>query len=166
MSFTWVDWTILVIIGISALISINRGFFREALSLATWVAASVIAWTFGGSLSQMFVDYIDVPSVRIIAACLLLFIATLMVGAMINYLIAELVKITGLSGTDRALGMVFGAFRGVVLVIILVGVVGFAPVKHDVWWKQSALIPHFQILADWSKRSVMDLVGPYISSIR
>ncbi|RRJ84918.1 CvpA family protein [Aestuariirhabdus litorea] len=164
MSFTWVDWAILAIIAISALISISRGFFREALSLATWIAAVIIAWTFGGSLSLMFTHYIEIPSVRIIAACVLLFIATLMVGAMINHLIAELVKMTGLSGTDRALGMAFGACRGILIVVVLVGLVGFSPVQNDSWWQQSRLIPHFQILAEWSKRSVMQVVGPFLNS--
>ncbi|WP_448672039.1 CvpA family protein, partial [Escherichia coli] len=87
-------------------------------------------------------EYIQTPSARIIAACALLFIATLLLGALVNYLIGELIRVTGLSGTDRFLGMVFGGARGVLLVVLLVGLLSLAPVQQDPWWQQSVLMPH------------------------
>ena len=80
MPFTPVDWAIIAIIVISALISLKRGFVKEALSLLTWIIAGVVAWMFGGSLSQYLVSYIETPSARIIAGCTILFVATLLVG--------------------------------------------------------------------------------------
>ncbi|MGH8333101.1 MAG: CvpA family protein, partial [Pseudomonas sp.] len=99
MPFTWVDWAIVAIVAISALISLSRGFVKEALSLVTWIIAGVVAWMFGGSLSEYLGGYIQTPSARIITGCAIMFVATLIVGAMINYLIGELVRVTGLSGT-------------------------------------------------------------------
>lgn len=96
---------ILAIIAISSLISLKRGFVKEALSLLTWIIAGAVAWMFGGSLSQYLEAYIQTPSARVIAGCAILFVATLLVGAMINFLIGELIRVTGLSGTDRFLGM-------------------------------------------------------------
>lgn len=52
MPFTPVDWAILGIVAISALISLKRGFVKEALSLTTWIIAGVVAWMFGAGLSQ------------------------------------------------------------------------------------------------------------------
>lgn len=76
MAFTWVDWAIVAIIGVSALISIKRGFVKEALSLVVWIVAGVVAWLFGGAVAQHLTNFIDIPSARVIAACALLFVAT------------------------------------------------------------------------------------------
>ncbi len=49
--------------------------------------------------------------------------------------------------------MVFGGARGVLLVVLLVGLLSLAPVQQDPWWQQSVLMPHFLMVADWSKNS-------------
>lgn len=156
MAFTWVDWGIVAIICISCLISLQRGFVKEALSLLIWIVAGTVAWMFGGALAEYLVDYIELPSVRIMTACGILFLTTLAVGALVNYLIGELVRVTGLSGTDRFLGMAFGAARGALLVVILVGLISLAPLEQDPWWKESVLIPHFLMVADWSKNFILN----------
>ena len=160
MTFTWIDWTITAVIVISALVSLKRGFFQEVLSLVTWIAALFVAWSFGGSLSLHFSDLIETPSLRQITASAILFIATLLVGGLVNKVVATLVQATGLTGTDRLLGMVFGALRGCLMVVLLVGLMSFAPLENDLAWKNSTLLPHFIMLADWSKQSVMQIVGP------
>ncbi|WP_067521102.1 CvpA family protein [Endozoicomonas ascidiicola] len=160
MSFTWIDWLIAGIIIISALLSLKRGFFKEVLSLVTWIAAIFVAWSFGGALSERFTDYIGTPSIRVMAACALLFVVTLMLGALVNRIIAELVQATGLTGTDRMLGMVFGGLRGCLLVTVLLGLMTLAPLEQDQAWQQSVLLPHFLLLADWSKETVVGLMGP------
>ena len=165
MTFTWIDWIITAIIIVSALISLKRGFFKEVLSLVTWIAALFIAWSFGGSLSLYLNDFIETPSLRLIAGSVLLFIATLLVGGLVNKIFATLVQATGLTGTDRLLGMVFGALRGCLLVILLVGLMSFAPLENDLAWKNSVLLPHFIMLADWSKQTVMNIIEPAMQEI-
>jgi membrane protein required for colicin V production len=162
--FTWVDWAIVAIIAISALISLSRGFVKEALSLVTWIIAGAVAWMFGGSLSEYLAGYIETPSARVIAGCAIMFVATLIVGAMINYLIGELVRITGLSGTDRFLGMAFGAARGVLLVVVAVGLLSLGPVQQDGWWKESQLVPKFLLVADWSKNLILGWSSQWLAS--
>lgn len=164
MSFTWIDWVIAGIIAVSALVSLKRGFFKEVLSLLTWAAAIFVAWSFGGGLADLLVQYIETPSVRTIVACLLLFIATLLVGGLINRVFAELVHATGLTGTDRVLGMVFGALRGCLLVILVVGLLSLAPLENDQAWQDSQLLPHFLLLADWSRQLVVGIVGPVLEA--
>ena len=164
MPFTWVDWAIIAIIAISSLISLKRGFVKEALSLVTWIIAGVVAWMFGGALSQHLTDFIEMPSARVIAGCAILFVATLLVGALVNFLIGELVRVTGLSGTDRFLGMVFGGARGALLVVVLTGLLSLAPVQQDPWWQQSSLLPHFLMVADWSKNLILGAMGQWLVS--
>ena len=161
MAFTWVDWAIIAIIAISSLISLKRGFVKEALSLVTWIIAGVVAWMFGGALSQHLTEFIEMPSARVIAGCAILFVATLLVGALVNFLISELVRVTGLSGTDRFLGMVFGGARGALLVVVLTGLLSLAPVQQDPWWQQASLLPHFLMVADWSKNLILGATGQW-----
>lgn len=164
MPFTPVDWAILGIVAISALISLKRGFVKEALSLTTWIIAGVVAWMFGAGLSQYLVNYIETPSARVIASCTILFVATLLVGAMVNFLIGELIRVTGLSGTDRFLGMVFGAARGGLLVVVAVGLLSLGPVQQDQWWQQSRLVPQFLMVADWSKNLILGMSSKWLAS--
>jgi len=164
VAFTWVDWAIIAIVVISSLISLKRGFVKEALSLLIWIVAGAVAWMFGGSLAQYLESYIQMPSARVIAGCAILFVATLLVGAMLNFLIGELIRVTGLSGTDRFLGMAFGAARGGLLVVVAVGLLSLGPVQQDPWWQESRLIPQFLLVADWSKNLILGFSGQWMSS--
>jgi membrane protein required for colicin V production len=70
-----------------------------------------------------------------------------------------LVKATGLTGTDRVLGMVFGLFRGALLVVILIAVLKLTPLVNDPWWSESTLIEHFEKLETWSRSVFGDPMG-------
>ena len=143
----WVDYAILTIIGISAFISILRGFVREALSLLGWIVAIWVSLSFADNIAALLVDKISVPSVRTASAFLILFLACLIAAGIINFLAGNLVEKTGLSGTDRMLGVVFGTVRGAVVVGILVVLAGFTAVPADPWWDQSVLLKHFESMA-------------------
>ncbi len=148
----WADWAILGILLFSSLISIKRGFVKEALSLATWILAFIVAMVFSDRLAGLLTNLIETPSVREMAAFAILFAATLIVGAMVNYLIGELVRMTGLSGTDRLFGMLFGLARGLVVVMaILILLPSLIPLEQDNWWHESVLIPHFLAFEDWAR---------------
>ena len=154
----WADWTIVVILVLSSLISIKRGFVKEDLSIATWILAVIIALFFSERLAVVLTDSITTPSVREVVAFAILFNATLLVGAMVNYLIGELVRITGLSGTDRTLGMVFGLARGFIIVMaLLIFLPSLIPVEEDGWWHESRLIPYFLSFEDWARSAATDV---------
>ncbi|WP_286239058.1 CvpA family protein [Neptuniibacter halophilus] len=147
----WADWTILGIFAISSLLSLKRGFVREALSLVTWIAAFIVARLFSQSLSVLLEAYIETPSVRLVAAFAILFIVTLVVGVLINKLIGALVEATGLSATDRILGIGFGAARGGLIIVAIVALIGMSPAVNDRWFQESELIPHFVLMEAWTK---------------
>lgn len=158
----WADLAILAVLLVSSLISIKRGFVKEALSLVGWVVAFVVAMLFHGALATLFVNVIESPSVREMLAFATLFAATLIVAAMANYLIGELIRMTGLAGTDRMFGMVFGLVRGIIVVLAVVLLIpGVIPIDQEGWWQESSLIPHFLAMEQWSRQiagSVIKLV--------
>lgn len=151
---TGIDWVFIGIVAISTLFSIRRGFVREALSLITWAAAVVVAYLFSSHLSTLLAEYIDTPSMRLILAIMILFAATLIVGAMVNHLLSDFVRVTGLTGPDRTFGILFGVVRGFLIVLVLVIGAGHEslPFREDDWWKRSYLIPRVQEAGDMVSR--------------
>jgi len=154
----WIDYVIIGIIGLSAMISLMRGFMREAFSLAAWVLAFWVAWTFFRDLAIQL-GWVSVPSVRLGLSFAILFVTTLIVGGLVNYLVGQLVDKTGLTGTDRLIGMLFGAARGILLVSVLILLAGLTPLPEDPWWKESQLINYFQELAVWLKTLLPESIG-------
>lgn len=145
----WFDLTILGIIVLSSVISLVRGFFKEAISLSVWIAAFLVARSFHPQLAQLLTQ-IDDSTMRNAAAVGILFVGTLIAGALINYIISQLVKATGLTGTDRVLGAVFGALRGVLIVsAVLFFIDTFTGFSDSVWWQQSVLVPEFGTIIEW-----------------
>lgn len=143
----WADITILCVLLFSGLISLKNGFIKEALSLAVWLVALIVAVSFKGQMAQLLTDAIATPSLRQMAAFAILFIATLIIGGLLNHLLAHLVSVTGLTGTDRFLGFLFGIVRGGLVIMLLVFFLPeLIPVEQDAWWRDSQLIPHFVAL--------------------
>ena len=160
-----VDWIILGVIAVSSLISIKRGFVREALSLVNFVVAIVVAWMFGGQVSMLLVDYIALPSIRLAAAVVMLFVATLFIGALLTRLVSQGVKMSGLGGTDSFLGMCFGLARGVLAVLVVIGLLYYlTPAAKDGWWQESALIPHVVNTVEWLAPMLWEQGGQLIGN--
>lgn len=145
----WVDYLLLAIIAVSALLSLWRGFVKEALSLASWIAALWLAMLYFHDFGNWLARWIETPSLRDAVAFGVLFVVTVLIGGMIGYLAGQLVAKTGLSATDRALGMVFGIARGVVIVAVMVMLAGLTKLPEDPWWRESLLLVHFQDMAIW-----------------
>jgi membrane protein required for colicin V production len=144
----WVDFILIGVVALSAGISLLRGFFREALALVGWVAAVWLALTVTEPVASLFAESIELPSVRSGLAFLIVFVGTLILSGVVVWLVGMLVEKTGLSGTDRMLGMVFGVARGVIIAALLVLLAGLTPLPRDPWWQESVLVPHVQPVAE------------------
>lgn len=145
----WIDFTILGVVALSTLISLVRGFVKEAVSLVVWIAAFFIASNFYSQLAP-FLSQIDDSLIRNGVAIAILFVSTLIVGAIVNYLISMLVEKTGLTGTDRVLGAVFGLIRGgLIVAAVLFFVDAFTPLSSVDAWQTSLLIPEFSVVIEW-----------------
>lgn len=145
----WIDIAILLILVISTLIAVVRGFVKEAVSLVTWVAAFIIALFFSPKLAPLLPEVITPDLLRRGVAWFLLFASTMIVGGLVNFILSSLVDRTGLSGTDRALGTLFGLLRGLVIICALVLLGAYMELPKTDWWQAPKLLPHFQAVTEW-----------------
>lgn len=144
------DWVIIVVLCVSTLLSLWRGFVREALSLLGWVAAFVVAHSFVDLLAAQLAGAIVNVTGRYVAAYAILFVSTLVVFTLVVKLATSLVRVAGLSVLDRVLGTIFGLARGVIIILVAVYVIKqLVPPQDQQWLHQSLLMPHLNMLADW-----------------
>lgn len=158
----WIDLVIIAVIALSALISLIRGFVKESISLVTWIIAGLLALRYYAPMADLLEPFINSATLRNWVGGGILFVATLIVGAIVNFIVSQLVSKTGLSGTDKTLGVVFGGARGVLIVTMIVLLASLTPMPEATWWQDSAMIGFFQQLAEWIQGVLpMDAVGKF-----
>ena len=145
----WIDLVIIALISLSGLISLFRGFVRESFSLATWIVGVWLGIRHAADAAELLPDAVADATLRLGIGFAVIFIAVLVVGGILGILANRLVRGSGLTGTDRSLGVVFGLLRGVLLVAVLVFGALFTLLPEEPWWQQSLLIPEFERLVDW-----------------
>jgi membrane protein required for colicin V production len=148
-STSWLDYALISIILLSGIISLIRGFVREAFSLVTWIAAFWVAISFNDELAEYLKNSIAQTEVRVAASFGILFVATLLVGGILNFILGSLMQHAGLSGTDRMLGVLFGLGRGILLAALLLLIASLTPFPQQAWWTQSQLVTYFEPLEQW-----------------
>ena len=144
---TVVDVVVIFVIFLSALFSLLRGFVKEAISLATWIIAIWLAATFAPQLADALPNNIESEAARQAIGFGVLFVLTLMVGTLVNMLVSQVVKKTGLSGADRIFGVFFGVLRGGLIIIVFVIIGGMTPLPDTDWWQSSTLLQWFESTA-------------------
>lgn len=159
---SWPDYAILGTILISILVGALRGFIKEVFSLLVWAAAFTIAYLYADNVAVLMEAHVSLPSARTAIGFTGLFVVVLLIGGLVNYLLGRLVESTGLSGTDRLLGGVFGLGRGLVLVIVVLLVAGFTPIPSDPWWKNSVVIQRLLPLAEWAGGFLPETVSQHL----
>lgn len=157
----WADYCIIVALGLSVLMGLWRGFVGEVLALLGWVLAFWVAWSFGDKLAAKLTA-VEVPSLRLLLGYAICFIGVLIAGGIVGFLMRKLVAGSGLSGSDRMLGMVFGLVRGLAVVTLAVLLLGFTPLPRDPWWHRSQLLPGFQNYAQWLSTRLPPEVTKYL----
>ena len=163
MAIAWIDIVILALVVLSAILSLFRGFVKQALALPTWLVALWVAMSFYEPFPTWLSQWITLASAQKITAFALLFVCVLLLGAVINYLASKLVSRTGLTGTDKMLGIVFGIARGGVIVAILVLLAGLTPFPQDSWWQDSQFLSYFEEFALWMRSFLPEEIASNIN---
>ncbi|HSN38973.1 MAG TPA: CvpA family protein [Burkholderiales bacterium] len=141
------DYAVLVIVGLSIVLSMVRGLVREILALLAWVVAFVIANLFGGKLAVLLPDAIPGEELRLLAGFAGIFIAVLLLMSLAAMVVSRMVKSAGLAVEDRILGGVFGLARGALIVLVLVLLAGLTSLPKRPVWRNAVFSPPLEALA-------------------
>lgn len=145
----WVDYGILLIIGLSVLTGLVRGFTRELIALSIWVLAIWVGFTYAPQVSPLLRSYLQDSTLRTVISFILLLLATLLVGGLVSTALSFILNRSPLKGTDRMLGMGFGLVRGVFIVALLVGMINLTSLAKDAEFRHSRLYARFKPLSEW-----------------
>ena len=127
------------VIVVSAVFGLMRGFLREVLSLVIWAAALLLGIAFARPVAALLGLEVG-TGLQTAIGFTIVFLAVVVCGAIAQRIVGRLVDSTGLSGTDRTLGLVFGTARGALIVLVaLIMLRPFAETRE--WWPSSRIAP-------------------------
>lgn len=144
-----IDILIAVVLIFSVIVGIVRGFVKEAISITALLLAIWAALTFGPSAGEMSASWLASKELQTWFGRILIFVLILAVGGLIGWGLSKLVRLSVLSGIDRLIGGFFGAARGVLFVALFILAGEYAGFSNDSWWKNSKLIPYFEVVTEW-----------------
>jgi len=146
---TGIDYVILALLGLSAVVGIVRGLIREMLSLVSWIVSLWLAFVYADEVAAWLDPYLQSPQIQYMVALAGLFVVSLLVLSLAAMLLVKLLDLVGITGTDRTLGGVFGLVRGVAIALVLVFVVRLTPATGQPWFVNSLLVPWFEPVYDF-----------------
>jgi membrane protein required for colicin V production len=144
-----IDIGILIILALPAVIGVLYGFLKIVFSIVAWTLASAISVKFGAYFAPMLSGLTETVLLQKVLAFVAVFIISLMILTGIAFLIMKLLGRTGLTGTDRILGLFFGLGLGGFIVSVIIFLAGFTALPKEQWWRDSVMLPPFQLIAVW-----------------
>ena len=138
-NFAVADIVIVIVIVVSAVFGLMRGLVREVLSLVVWGSALLLGIAFAVPVAGLLRLAVS-PGLQTAIGFAIVFVAVLVVGALAQRFFGGLVESTGLTGTDRTLGLVFGAVRGAAVVLVALILLRPFAESRD-WWRESKVAP-------------------------
>ena len=146
---TVVDIVIIIVILASIVVGAIRGIVREAIAIAALLVAIWAALHLGPYAGGWFGGSMGSTELELWSGRFLVFVIILALGALAGWGISKVVRLAGLTGTDRVLGSIFGLIRAVVLIGLFAMLGRYAAFDAESWWLESRLIPYAETMADW-----------------
>ncbi len=150
------DWTLLAVIGASVLLGLIRGFMREMISLAGWIAGIWLAFRFAQTVGASLPFGHEWPLARVAVVAMLIVVACVFAAALTGWLIRELIKAARLSAADRTLGGLFGFARGLLMVGLAVFLVRDTAMYREPLWRESLVLPPIEAALAFALRQFPD----------
>lgn len=156
------DYTVLLIIGISIVVSMMRGAVREVLALAGWLAAIYVAKAYATQLIPLLPADIPTEALKILAAHIIVFFGVLLIASLLTIAVSSLIKKIGLNWLNRGIGAVFGFARGLLIVCVLVFLAGLTSLPKDARWTNAMFSSPLEALVKTTLPFVPKVVANHI----
>ena len=169
MPFTVLDLVVIGVVLISALLAALRGFTREVLAIGSWVAAAIVAYLTYKQVTPYVVQ--QLPSVKApypeIIAGAGIFLLTLIVAYMLTGRISDMILDSRVGALDRTLGFIFGAARGLLLMVIaFLFFQFFAGQSSYPWVEEAKTKPFLSASADKLRSFIPDDIDSYVNRLK
>ena len=148
MPVTVLDIVVIVVVLISAILAMVRGFVREVLSIASWAAAAAAAYLFYKPVVPLVQPYFESKTVGVIVSAAAIFFVALIVASYITMKISDFVIDSRIGAVDRALGFVFGAVRGLLLLAVALMFFNWLVSPPPAWVAQAKTAPLLKSLGE------------------
>jgi membrane protein required for colicin V production len=158
---TGADVLILLILLGSTLIGLLRGFVREAVSLGFWIVAIWAAWKFGPVVEPHLGGLLTDPKIAPWVGRFVILMLVLLIGWILGMLLSYFTRSMGMGPLDRAIGLLFGIMRGMVLVGLVIIGAELLHLNQEPWWGRSKLVPYGETMGDWLRAMVGERGEPW-----
>ena len=159
---TGFDYAVLLIIGISIVVSMMRGAVREVLALVGWLAAIYVAKTYAMQLIPLLPADIPTEALKILAAYIIVFFGVLLVASLLIIALSSLIRKIGLNWLNRGVGALFGFARGLLIVSVLVFLAGLTSLPKDARWTNAMFSSPLEALVKTMLPFVPKIVANHI----
>jgi len=156
-----IDIVILIVIAIPAIVGAFYGFLNIIFSLLAWSLALGAAVKLVPYFTPMLENYVETPILRVVLAFAGLFVVGLMILSGLSFFIVKLLGRTGLTATDRILGLFFGMGLGCLIITVVVFLAGFTTYPGENSWQESKLVVPFQQISIWAQDFLPDNIAEY-----
>ena len=169
MPITLLDAILIVVMLMSAILAMIRGFSREVLSIVSWIVAAASAFFFYKPVAPLVAslsEQLDPQSlVTEGLAAAAIFLVTLVVVSWLTMKVADFIIDSRIGPLDRTLGFMFGALRGALLVIVTLNfalwVFGDSP---PAWVANAKSRPFMEAIGDDIRKALPDDIGRFVPS--
>ena len=159
------DWVFMGILSASTLLGLWRGLLTEVLSWASWLAAFLLAQWFAAWAGAALPLGGSGETLRYAVGFVAVFVATLVMGGVVTFLLSELLAVVGFKPLDRLLGGFFGLLRGVVLLLAVTTVVNMTPLREAGFWREARGARWSESTLSFLKPLLPQSVGKYLPSL-
>ena len=158
---TVLDIAVIGVLALSVVLAWARGVIRSLIGTVAWIVGFVAAVAFTPSLGAMLPETPSAPFVRDIVAFVAIFVAAIVVGALVAWPLRAVVRKAGLGFVDASLGATFGLVRGLAIVLAFTLIAGLSGLAQRDWWQNAFLAPSLAAAAlalrpwlphDWAER--------------